>query len=249
MNPELAGLFRGDLAAIGAALVIKDHTRSFEPVADLMQPDRLSAILEKFSTCYQKPERRAVASQWSKIYFSKLIVPSVAASLMLDWRLPLDLDLTGITLDELCRPQAFCLTHAGSAITSQTAEERFSFVVDAHIAPVIGAVARVSGLSHKVLWSNAGNIIENVVSYCEKSAPIKISVEQARMLLGARRLSDGEPNPLFEPVRYPDIGGTRIRKRRVCCIRYLTPSLDYCKTCPLLKQDMEERCASHLSPS
>ncbi|KAA3507501.1 siderophore-iron reductase FhuF [Agrobacterium rosae] len=238
MNPELAGLFRGDLAAVGAALVIKDHTRSFEPVADLMQPDRLSAILEKFSTCYQKPERRAVASQWSKIYFSKLIVPSVAAALMLDWRLPLDLGVTGITLDEFGRPGAFCLTDAGLAIAAQTADERFSFVIDAHIAPVIGAIAGASVLSQKVLWSNAGNIVENVVSYSEKSAPAKKSVEQARLLLRARRLSSGEPNPLFEPVRYTHIGETQVRKRRVCCIRYLIPSLGYCKTCPLTKQDM-----------
>ena len=258
MNPELAGLFRGDLAAVGAALVIKDHTRSFEPVTDLMQPDRLSAILEKFSTCYQKPERRAVASQWSKIYFSKLIVPSVAAALMLDWRLPLDLGVTGITLDEFGRPGAFCLTHAGLAIAAQTAVERFSFVIDAHIAPVIGAIAGASGLSQKVLWSNAGNIVENVVSYSEKSAPAKKSVEQARLLLRARRLSSGEPNPLFEPVRYTHTCETQVRKRRVCCmpytadrfyaeperlrrvccIRYLIPSLAYCKTCPLPKQDM-----------
>jgi ferric iron reductase protein FhuF len=238
MIPELAGLFRGDLVAIGAALVIKDHTRSFEPLADLMQPDRLSVILERFSTCYQKPERRAVASQWSKIYFSKLIVPSVAASLMLDWRLPLDLDVTGITLDEFGRPEAFCLTRAGSATPSQTAEARFSFVIDAHIAPVIGAIARASGLSQKVLWSNAGNIVENVVSYCEKSAPAKKSVEQARLLLRARRLSSGEPNPLFEPVRYTHTCETQVRKRRVCCIRYLIPSLGYCKTCPLPEQHM-----------
>ncbi|WP_332302870.1 siderophore-iron reductase FhuF [Rhizobium sp. GR12] len=238
MIPELAGLFLGDLAPVGAGLVVNDHTRNFELVADLTQPGRLSAILERFSTFYQQPEPRAVASQWSKIYFSKLIVPSVAASLMLDWRLALDVDETGVILDELGRPEAFCLRHAGLAITPRTAEERFSFVIDAHIAPVISAIARVSGLSRKVLWSNAGNIVENVLSYCEKSAPAKISVEQARVLLGARRLSDGEANPLFEPVRYPELDGAKVRKRRVCCIRYLIPSLAYCKTCPLLKQDM-----------
>lgn len=220
---------------MGAALVVNDYTRSFEPVSDLTQPDRLSTIVNRFSTCYQQPEPRAVASQWSKLYFSKLIIPSVAASLMLDWRLPLNLHDTGIILDELGRPEAFRLAHSGFASPSQTTEERFSCVIDAHIAPVIDAIARVSGLSRKVLWSNAGNIVENVVSFCETSAPAKNSVEQARKFLGTRQLSNGETNRLFEPVRYPEMNGAPVRKRRVCCIRYLIPSLGYCKTCPRLK--------------
>jgi ferric iron reductase protein FhuF len=238
MIPELEGLFRGDLAPLGAVLVTKDDPRSFVPVSDLTQPDCLSAVLDRFTTLYPHPEPRAVASQWSKIYFSKLIVPSVAASLMLDWLLPLDVDKTGILLDELGRPEAFRLAHAGLAITPQTAEERFSFVINNHIAPVIGAIARVSGLSRKVLWSNAGNIFENVVGYCEKSAPATGSIGQAREFLAARRRSDGEANPMFEPVRYFELDGARVRKRRVCCIRYLVPSLGYCKTCPLMKDDM-----------
>ncbi|MGV8938560.1 MAG: siderophore-iron reductase FhuF [Allorhizobium sp.] len=237
MIPELSSLFRGDLASVGAVLVLKNDPRSFEPVSDLIQPGRLSAVLDRFSTQYPNPEPRAVASQWSKIYFSKLIVPSVAASLMLDWRLPLDLDETGIILDELGRPEIYCLAHAGLAATPQTAEERFSFVISDHIAPIIDAIARVSGLSRKVLWSNAGNIFENVVGYCEKSAPANSGIRQARAFLAARRLAGGEANPLFEPVRYAELDGARVRKRRVCCIRYLMPSLGYCKTCPLLKRE------------
>jgi ferric iron reductase protein FhuF len=238
MIAELAGLFRGDLAPVGAALVVNDHTRRFELVADLTQDDGMAAILQRFSTLYQHPEPRAVASQWSKIYFSKLIVPTVSASLMLDWRLPLDVDETGIVLDELGRPQAFYLAGPGLAMPRETAEERFSFVTRTHIASVIDAIARVSGLSHKVLWSNAGNVVENVICYCERLAPKHNSVEQARLHLATRRLSDGEMNPLFEPARYLMLDGAKIRKRRVCCIRYLMPCLEYCKTCPILKRDV-----------
>jgi ferric iron reductase protein FhuF len=238
MIAELAGLFRGDLAPMGAALVVNDHACGFELVADLTQHDRLSEILQRFSTIYQRPEPRAVASQWSKIYFSKLIVPTVAASLILNWRLPLDVDETGVTLDDLGRPETFCLTHAGLAITPQTAEERFFFLTHAHIAPVISSISRTSGLSHKVLWSNAGNVVENVISYLEKIAPTNSSVEQARLHLATRRLSDGEMNPLFEPARYLMLDGAKIRKRRVCCIRYLMPCLEYCKTCPILKRNV-----------
>jgi ferric iron reductase protein FhuF len=238
MIAELAGLFRGDLAPTGAALVVKDHTCGLEMVADLLQPDRLSAILQRFSTLYQRPEPQAVASQWSKIYFSKLIVPTTAASLMLDWRLPLDVDETGIVLDEFGRPQAFYLTGPGLAIPRQTVDERFSFVTHTHIAAVIDAIARVSGLSQNVLWSNAGNVVENVIGYCERLAPTHSSVGQARVYLATRRLTNGEANTLFEPVRYVKLDGARIRKRRVCCIRYLMPCLEYCKTCPILKHDV-----------
>lgn len=238
MIAELAGLFRGDLAPMGAALVVNDHACGFELVADLTQHDRLSAILQRFSTIYQRPEPRAVASQWSKIYFSKLILPTVAASLILNWRLPLDVYETGIVLDELGRPETFYLTGSGSATTPQTAEERLSFVTHTHIASVINAISHVSGLSHKVLWSNAGNVVENVIAYCERFAPTLSSVEQARVYLSTRRLANGEANPLFEPVRYVRLDEARIRKRRVCCIRYLMPCLEYCKTCPILKRDV-----------
>jgi ferric iron reductase protein FhuF len=238
MIAELAALFRGDLTGVGAVLVLKDDPRIFEPVSAMMQPDRLSAILERFSKIYPDPEPRAVASQWSKIYFSKLIVPSVAASLILDWRLPLDIDSTGILLDDLGQAEAFRLEGPGSTSNPQTAEDRFSFLVDVHLEPLIEAIRKVSGLSRNVLWSNAGNIIENVIEYCAKATPSLSGIVEARALLAARRKAAGTANPLFEPVRYTELAALRTRKRRVCCIRYLIPSLDYCKTCPLSKRHL-----------
>ncbi|HDZ38600.1 MAG TPA: hypothetical protein ENH62_09990 [Marinobacter sp.] len=49
---------------------------------------------------------------------------------------------------------------------------------------------------------------------------------------------DGRRNPLFQPVNYliATTGEGHDRRRRLCCIRYLIPELDYCSNCPLIRK-------------
>lgn len=90
MIEPLAPLFRGELEDIGAALIVDDGREALEPLDALLQGDRLGAALARFGGRYEQPEPRAVASQWSKLYFSRLLVPATAAAIAADWRLPLD---------------------------------------------------------------------------------------------------------------------------------------------------------------
>ncbi|MDF2619911.1 MAG: fhuF [Xanthobacteraceae bacterium] len=234
MIEPLAPLFRGALEDVGAALIVDDGRGSLEPLAALLQAERLDTVLARFAARYEQPEARAVASQWSKLYFSRLLVPAVAAAIALDWRLPLAPEHMRVALDEQGGVTAFALPHPGALYPSRDAEERFGFLVDEHLPVVIDSIARVSGLSRRVLWSNAGNLFETVVSHCSGMlSEAHAGVRHGREMLARRRLSPGHANPLFEPVRYlPD--GTRLR--RVCCLRYLIPSLPYCGSCPLERQ-------------
>lgn len=96
---------------------------------------------------------------------------------------------------------------------------------------MIDSLARASGLTRRVLWSNAGNLFERVIGHCAQLlGEAHPGVRQGRELLARRRLVAGAINPLAEPVRYLADG---TRQRRVCCLRYLIPTLPYCETCPL----------------
>ncbi len=76
MIEPLAPLFRGALEDIGDALFVDDGRGSLEPLVALLQAERLDAVLARFAARYEQPEARAVASQWSKLYFSRLLVPA-----------------------------------------------------------------------------------------------------------------------------------------------------------------------------
>lgn len=231
MIEPLAPLFRGALEDIGDALFVDDSRGSLEPLVALTQAERLDVVLARFAARYEQPEARAVASQWSKLYFSRLLVPAAAAAIALDWRLPLAPKHVRVALDEQGGVTAFALQHAGKACPPLDADERFGFLGDEHLPAVIDSIARVSGLTRRVLWSNAGNLFETVVSHCSALlGEAHVGVRHGREMLARRRLAPGRANPLYEPVRYlPD--GTRLR--RVCCLRYLIPSLPYCGSCPL----------------
>ncbi len=83
-----------------------------------------------------------------------------------------------------------------------------------------------------MLWSNAGNIAENIVGECAAQLGADHpGVVHGRALFAAKSLPDGRRNPLFEPVRYfPN--RTPARRRRICCLRYRIAALPLCKTCP-----------------
>ena len=216
--------------------LISEEAAGFEPALMVFRPDRLQSMLNRFAERYHEPEPRAVASQWSKLYFSRLILPAAAAAILFDWQLQLDLSTMRIAMDDDGGNIRFGLPSKGIQGAIHNPGERFSFLADAHLRHVIPVLSDVSGLPPKVLWSNAGNILENVV---QRSAALLGSehhgVRDGRNYLKIRRFEDGSFNPLFEPVRYIDHNGEVLRKRRICCFRYFIPALSICKTCPLEK--------------
>ncbi|WP_454856420.1 siderophore-iron reductase FhuF [Rhizobium binxianense] len=237
MIPSLAPLFSGELEALGDHLVLADDERAHLPCSALLEMDRIKALLQRFGENYPEPEPRAVASQWSKWYFSRLVTPALAANIVMNRKLPVRFGETNVILSEDGRATAFRLRDEGSSFTPADYGERFADLVDGHLAILIAALSGASGLSSKVLWANAGNVFENVIRHCANMLGEEhAGVLHGRQLLSERLWRDKRPNRIFEPVRYVPAGGMTLRKRRVCCIRYLIPSLSLCKTCPLEKR-------------
>ena len=234
MIPALEPTFRGPLAAIGEQLVLQDDPRPYVDGNELLDEDRLAALLSRFGQNYEQPEPGAVATQWSKWHFSVLLTPVLVANIANDRQLPTDLEAIGIILSEDCRTSAIRLSGEGKVVQSPNAHERFEWLIEGHLKPVIAALSRASGLPQKVFWSNAGNVAESVMRECEAFLGTDHpGVQQGIELFATRNWPAGIRNPLYQPVRYvTDSEGTH-RKRRICCLRYSIPSLPYCKSCPL----------------
>lgn len=236
MIDALAPIFIGPLSDFADRLVLADDPRPGVRGSDLLDPAVLGPILERFARRYDQPEPRAVASQWAKWHFWMLLTPVVSASLLLEHGLPTDLDEVEVIVAPDGQTTAFKLPHGGGRAAPADGFERFGPLVDGHIEPLIRALATQSGATAKVLWSNVGNLFENLLRQIETSGMARgPGPAQARALLASRDWPGRRANPLFEPVRYVERDGERKRLRRVCCIRYLIPSLDLCSTCPLVK--------------
>lgn len=237
MIPALAPLFIDAFAEYRNALVLKDDPRPSIPLTQLLTPQCLDEQLKRFGEQYGSGDRRGLASMWSKYYFIRLIPPVVAASLILDWQVPLAVEHVDVVLDENAMPQAFKLAHVGGHRARQTGDPfaRFDCLIEKHLRPMIEALAAHVRVSPKVLWSNAGNYFEWLLGVLAKALP-HADLTDGYALLAAPKKPDGTRNPLFQPVRYIELSGQPEpkRQRRVCCVRYLVGELAYCGNCPLV---------------
>ncbi|MEN5029494.1 siderophore-iron reductase FhuF [Pseudomonas sp. Ps21-P2] len=236
MIPALAPLFIADFQHYRDVLVLPDDPRVGVPLRTFLTSEYLNDALTRFASAYPDSDPRGLASIWSKYYFIKLIPPVVAASLILNQRLPLSLDHLQLILDEGGLPAAFKLADSGQRWTPTPADafERFDDLLEQHLGPFIDALARHFRLSPKVLWSNAGNYFEWLLGVLANAMP-HADLTHGHQLLNVQLLPDGSRNPLYQPVRYIKVEGQDElkRQRRVCCIRYRVNGLDYCANCPL----------------
>lgn len=237
MIPALEPLFVGEFADYRNVLTLKDDPRPSLPLTTLLSPDGFDLHLTRFALQYGEGDRRGFASMWSKYYFIRLIPPVVAASLILEWQVPLQLENVDVVLDENAMPQAFKLPHPGQRRQSASEEPfaRFDNLIEGHLRPVIETIAGHVRVSPKVLWSNAGNYFEWLLGVLASAMP-DANLTDGYAMLTAPKLPDGRRNPLFQPVRYIEVAGQSElkRQRRVCCVRYLVDGLACCGNCPLI---------------
>lgn len=236
MIPALAPLFVGDFAHYRDVLVLKDDPRPSFPARNLVEPDGLAWLLLQYAPSRLEADRRALVSQWSRTYFLRLTVPTVAANLVLNLELPVGLDTMDIVLDDEGLPAAFKIPHDGHVWTSapEGPFERFGALLDDNFAPFIESMNRQVKVSRKVLWSNAANYFEWLISAMARLPVPEPMLKDGRTLINTDRRPDDSRNPMHAPVRYVEreTSPSPLRQRRHCCIRYLLPELDLCENCP-----------------
>lgn len=218
----------------GARSFFQRKRREDLSLAECLEPHRLDAILSNYGRRFgTNASRIAVAGEWSKRYFFFVARPMIAATIMADWCVSLAPESVGLNVTDDGDIIGLRLSSFGRLHRATSSEERFDFIVRDNLAPVVEAIVEVSSLSRNVLWSNAGNLFEGTVRGCKAQLQSPTpGLTHAFDFLDLPTLADGARNPLFRPIVYPVKNGEPKRLRRVCCIRYLLETLDYCATCP-----------------
>lgn len=236
--PEsLRGVFTGSLAYCAGALSFGEGADGFLRSADLLRPPVLDGVLERFGAAYPGADRRAIVSLWSQWYFGTLLVPATAAMLLLGRALPLAIDRVRFRLDtEGHHPVGIRLAGSCDPAPGADAFALFDDLLWSHLEPLVQALSHSGRVSTRLLWSNAGGYVEWAVRQVEIRPDGAEGGAAGERLLAAKCWPDGRPNPLCQPVRYACEDGAPVRRRRVCCLRYLLPGVAGCaEVCPLAK--------------
>ena len=242
MLSELATLFSGDLTRYRNVFVAADDPREAFSGAQFLQPQTLSTLMARFRPQFATADQRGLASIWANQYFMRLFPPVISAALLLDQRMPLRIEQLAIIVDGEGLPLAFKLPGPCEPLPPpRNPFERFAHLLDDNLQPFIQALCAHTGVSAKVLWSNAGNYFEAWLGQLQKRSEQPELLLDGQRLLSAAQGPDGSRNPLYAPIRYIDIehadGQVRPwRQRRLCCIRYVLPGVELCPNCPRLKQ-------------
>ncbi|WP_261320156.1 siderophore-iron reductase FhuF, partial [Burkholderia contaminans] len=135
------------------------------------------------------------------------------------------------------RPAALYPPPAPRAPPPHDPAPRYAGLV-AHLGTVIDLLAAMGRVTPRVLWSNAGNLLDYLLDTYRSLPSVADPVRDADWLFGSSCVH-GEPNPLRAPVRdavpRSALLPTPFRARRVCCLRYEIPGeTQLCGSCPLL---------------
>ncbi|WP_323118189.1 siderophore-iron reductase FhuF [Burkholderia alba] len=179
---------------------------------------------------------RALLSQWSKYYFGLAAPAGVLAAALLGRPLDLSPDRVRLVL-RAGMPAALYLDPAALGEPDDDPARRYAPLV-AHLDAVIGMLAGMTRIAPRVLWSNAGNLLDYLLDQCAQLPGGARAPADAAWLFGPLG-ADGDANPLRTPVRVRQPRSALLpnpfRARRVCCVRYEIPGeTQLCASCPLL---------------
>ncbi|WP_417251883.1 siderophore-iron reductase FhuF [Castellaniella sp.] len=201
---------------------------------ELQQPETLAPLLKDFSTEEGWPggDGRAIASLWSRWHFAAVLSPWVAA-LLLHRHTPV---LQAIQLSPQHKTCGVAWEPVVPALEPASAQTACGQIVQ-QMQPLIESLHKVSRTSPRVFWSNLGNLLEYLVQQLREHPGASPKVLQAfENLLTLPALSDGNPNPLQQPVRDVPVSaadtGCTHRVRKICCLYYLLPGTSLCENCP-----------------
>lgn len=234
MITTLAPCFTGNLVWFGERIALAKDCKPSLTGTQLLEPQTARHIIGEFAKGYPGCDRRALVSLWTQWYFAALVIPSVAAVVRLGRVLPVEIGEIGVTLCQEGQPEAIVVRDDGAA-SVRDATVLFRKLFAENIDPLICSWSQMFAVTPRLLWSNAAVVFEWALSQAE-TGPIfdSHSLTEGWCLLNTRLNAEGLVNPLHEPVRYVTEDGMCVRRRRVCCLRYLLVGEEHCGSlCPI----------------
>ncbi|CAN7159078.1 siderophore-iron reductase FhuF [Bosea sp. LjRoot90] len=230
-QPSFAARFPEALTWYRDKLVLPGGAREAISGPDLLTggADRLMA---RFAVLYPESDRRAIVSMWTQWHFGALVIPATAAILLCGRDLPLELDYIAVVPQEAGLTSAIVIPDEGGSRVGGS--DPFARLFDGHVAPLIAHFAAQFRVSPRLLWANAAAIFEWTLQQVPAALADAEVLAAARLRLERRLEPSGQRNPMFEAVRYPVEQGEPIRRRKLCCLRYLLAGVADCGSlCPL----------------
>lgn len=190
------------------------------PAADWHDSRRLAAILAGMRAARPEADPRALGSLLEKSACAAAIAGPLAAAAC-GVALVLDPAQARLAADGDGRPAALCLPAPRAGSEATCLEGLFGGLV----APLLDALAPLSGAAPRVLWANAGNVAAYTLgTLLQDDDPPPRAAALYRALLARERVPwRAGRNPLRRPVTWrlrEEPGPTPlVHRRRVCCLR------------------------------
>lgn len=170
-----------------------------------------------------------MVSMWSMYYFASLTLPCLAAALGSGHLLPVDFERTSLALDAHGLPRSFGLAGDPVPIAEEAAGGWFRPLFAHHLRPAVDLLVRKGGISANLVWCNVASYVDyGVETACARPDLSPAARACALALVHDRTAPDGLPNPLVGAIRRVEEEGLTLRRRKVCCLRYMLPGVESC---------------------
>ncbi|MES1930873.1 ferric iron reductase [Salinisphaera dokdonensis CL-ES53] len=229
--------FHDHLESFGDALVADAPRDTVVTSGALLRdPDAFADQLAAFKIDRGCHDDRAAASQWSKWFFSRLIIPAAVVQLATDQRLVCEWADLDIGWQADATPRCFVVQES-HFLSGDGAD--LAGLIDTLLCPFVDALTGYCRLSARVFWSNASMYYDWVVGELTRQGRIPAErVATAAALLNTPTRPDGGFNPFVRAHRDCKPGALDgddapiARCRRLCCMRDLDPKWGLCANCP-----------------
>ncbi len=229
--PSFATCFPEALAWYGDKLVLPGGARDVMSARELLAGGA-EQLMAHFATLYPDSDGRALVSMWSQWHFGALIIPATVAILLGDRDLPLELDRIAIVPQEAGLTSAIVIPDEGTPRCA--GGDPFARLFEGHVAPLVALLTGQFRVSPRLLWANAAAIFEWTLQQLPADLADPQALAAAHLRLERRLEPSGQRNPMREAVRYPVEQGEPVRRRKLCCLRYLLAGVADCGSlCPL----------------
>ncbi len=229
--PSFAARFPEALAWYKGKLVLPGAARESVSGRDLLD-GAAEPLMERFAGLYPDSDRRALVSMWSQWHFGALVIPATVAILLSDRDLPLDLGRIAIVPQEAGLTSAIVIPDEGAPRCADG--DPFERLFEGHVAPLVTLLAGQFRVSPRLLWANAAAIFEWTLQQVPAEIVDPLVLAAARLRLERRLEPGGQRNLMHDAVRYPVEQGEPVRRRKLCCLRYLLAGVADCRSlCPL----------------
>ncbi|MFK3777666.1 siderophore-iron reductase FhuF [Agrobacterium sp. NPDC089420] len=196
------------------------------PCRRLACEDVFCGLMARHAAAHPGADPRAAASLWTLYYFSLLTITPTVCRLVHGRHLPLALDELSVIVNPAnALPMAFLLPHAGGEAGKACASADMHLFLRDHLAVLIPCIAKAARLAPKLLWNNAAVYLSWIIGEIETQIDPALA-RSCRPVIDDPLWPDGNRNPMSGMV----VEGNR----RVCCLRYMIPTIGGCgASCPL----------------